>query len=149
LSGLFGVLSPMDLIFPYRLEMGTKLKVGQDKNLYEFWGNKITDYLSELGSEYLINCASEEYFSVINPKKLKQKIITPVFLNKEKGTNRKYKTIGIFAKKARGMFARFIIQEKIKTISLLKDFNLEGYIFDKSESTEDRPVFKREYKRKS
>ena len=86
LSGLFGLLSPLDLIFPYRLEMGTKFSVGGHKDLYGFWKEKVTKSLNEIDSSYLINCASEEYFSVVDPKKIKAKIITPVFFDREIGS---------------------------------------------------------------
>ncbi len=149
LSGLFGVLAPQDLIFPYRLEMGTKFVIGKNKNLCDFWREKVTDHLNELENEYLVNCASEEYFSVIDKKRIKAKIISPIFLDREKGTNEKYKNIGFFAKRARGMLSRFIILEKIKEPSKISNFNFEGYSYDKSQSKEDRPVFKREYLRKT
>jgi cytoplasmic iron level regulating protein YaaA (DUF328/UPF0246 family) len=149
LSGLFGVLAPQDLIFPYRLEMGTKFGIGKVKDLYGFWREKVTDHLNDLENEYLVNCASEEYFSVIDKKRIKAKIITPIFLDREKGTSGKYKNIGFFAKRARGMFSRFIILEKIKEPNQLLNFNFEGYTFDKSQSKEDRPVFKREFIRKT
>ncbi len=148
LSGLFGILSPLDLIFPYRLEMGTKLEIGDKRNLYSFWKDKVTSYLNEIESSYLINCASEEYFSVIDPKKLKAEVITPVFLDREKGTKDKFKNIGLFAKTARGMMANFIIKERIKDPDKIKDFDLAGYAFDPKESTNSKIIFKREYKRK-
>lgn len=149
LSGLFGILSPLDLIFPYRLEMGTNLSVGGHKDLYSFWKDKVTANLNEMDSSYLVNCASTEYFSVIDAKKLKAEVVTPVFLDREKGSKEKYKIIGIFAKAARGMMARFIIQERIKEPKNLREFDFEGYVFDQKESKESKPVFKREYKRKS
>ncbi|MFI5391790.1 MAG: YaaA family protein, partial [Bacteriovoracales bacterium] len=149
LSGLFGVLAPQDLIFPYRLEMGTKLGIGKNKDLYDFWREKVTDHLNKLENEFLVNCASDEYFSVIDKKRIKAKIINPIFLDREKGTSGKYKNIGFFAKRARGMLSRFIILEKINEPSKLSNFNFEGYTFDKSLSKEDRPVFKREFIRKT
>ena len=149
LSGTFGVLSPLDLIFPYRLEMGTKLEIGDHRDLYSYWKNKVTSYLNEMDNSYLINCASEEYFSVIDTKKLKAEVITPVFLDREKGTKDKFKNIGLFAKGARGMMAGFIIKEKIKNSDKIKDFNIAGYAFDPKESKNSKIIFKREYKRKS
>lgn len=149
LSGLFGILSPLDLIFPYRLEMGTRFGVDGQKDLYSFWKEKVTANLNETDSSYLINCASAEYFSVIDSKKIKAQIITPIFLDREMGSREKFKNIGLFAKKARGMMARFIIKERIKDPKKLKDFDFEGYVFDSQESKETKPVFKREYKRKS
>jgi len=149
LSGLFGILSPLDLIFPYRLEMGTNFGIGDHKNLYSYWKDKVTANLNKMESSYLINCASTEYFSVIDTKKIKAQIIHPIFLDREKGSKEKYKNIGLFAKKARGMMARFIIQERIKDPKNLKEFDFEGYVFEPKESKDTKPVFKREYKRKS
>jgi uncharacterized protein len=149
LSGLFGILSPLDLIFPYRLEMGTKFGIGNHRDLYGYWSEKVTANFNELDNSYLLNCASEEYFSVIDLKKLKAKVITPVFLDREKGTKDKFKNIGIFAKQARGMMASFMIKERIKDPEKIKDFNLAGYAFDAKESKNEKLIFKREYKRKS
>lgn len=144
LSGLYGVLRPLDLMQPYRLEMGTKLVTPRGKNLYDFWGEKITDLLnSDLknsGSNYIINLASNEYFSSVKKKKLDGEIITPVFKDDKNG---KYKIISFFAKKARGMMADYIIRNKITTIADLKKFNTAGYKFNKTESTETELVFLR------
>lgn len=142
LSGQYGLLKPLDLIQPYRLEMGTKLKVGRKHNLYQYWDSKITDALnSELNvNEPFVNLASKEYFKVIKPKLLKTPVITPVFKDYKDG---KLKMIGFFAKKARGLMVRYIIENEIATIEELKGFNLEGYAFDSNLSTESEFVFTR------
>jgi len=130
LSGFYGLVRPFDKILPYRLEMGTKLENPKGKNLYQFWGNNITNLLNddiEDKDDYVINLASDEYFRSINIKKLKSDVITPIFKEFKKGT---YKTIAIYAKKARGLMSRFIIEEKIKKPEALKNFNSEGYSFD-------------------
>jgi uncharacterized protein len=143
LSGLYGLVSPLDLIQPYRLEMGTKFPCGESKNLYEFWNRKITEQLHESlkKEKVLINCASNEYFKSVNTKVLEgAKIITPSFKEKKNG---EYKMIGLFAKKARGMMSRFIIQNQVKDVSGLSEFNLDGYKFNKKLSNEENPVFTR------
>lgn len=142
LSGLYGILKPLDLIQPYRLEMGTKLKMGTKLNLYQFWENKITKELnSELSdNELFINLASDEYFKAIKPKLLKVSVITPVFKDYKNG---KLKIIGFFAKKARGLMVRFIIENNISTIEELRKFNCEGYGFDANLSSENEMVFTR------
>lgn len=128
LSGLYGILKPLDLIQPYRLEMGTKIKLGNHHNLYDFWGDKMTDFLNEnlQENELFINLASNEYFSVINPKKLKTKIITPIFKD-YKGDG--LKIISFYAKKARGLMVRYLVKNQIDSIDDLKLFNYEGYNF--------------------
>lgn len=142
LSGLYGVLKPLDLIQPYRLEMGTKIRIGESKNLYEFWKNKITASLNvELKSEELfLNLASNEYFSVIDTKALKVPVITPVFMDYKEG---KLKIISFFAKKARGLMVRFIMDTNAATTEDLKSFNYEGYRFDGSLSKGNNLVFTR------
>ena len=142
LSGLYGLLKPLDLMQPYRLEMGTKITIGKNKNLYEFWKKKITNSLnSELKKDELfINLASNEYFDVIDKKTLKVPIITPEFKDYKDG---KLKMIGFFAKKARGMMVRFIIDTKAETIDDLKKFNYDGYAFDANLSNENKLVFTR------
>ena len=142
LSGLYGVLKPMDLIQPYRLEMGTKFKFKAHKNLYDFWGDDVTDKLNEelTKKDLIVNCASNEYFSVINQEKIKCQIITPVFKELRNGN---YKIISFNAKKARGMMARFIVQNKISKLSDLETFNLDGYKYNKKLSTELNPTFTR------
>ncbi|WP_062059909.1 peroxide stress protein YaaA [Aquimarina longa] len=134
LSGLYGVLKPLDLMQPYRLEMGTKLKVGRKDNLYEFWKKTITQQLNgELQEgELFINLASNEYFSVIDKKTLKVPVITPQFKD-WKGD--KLKMISFFAKKARGMMVRYIIDTGAETVEDLKGFNYEGYGFSEEYTT--------------
>ena len=142
LSGLHGVLRPLDLIKPYRLEMGTKLEIEKSKNLYEFWGDKLTlflnDSLEKTGSKYLVNLASNEYFSALISKKISTTIVDVKFLDNK---NDVYKTISFFAKKARGAMASFIIKNKIKKIEELKEFSDFGYMFDKTRSDKESLVF--------
>ena len=142
LSGQYGILKPLDLMQAYRLEMGTKLKMGRKKNLYEFWNKSITNHLnSELADDELfINLASNEYFKVIQPKLLKVPVITPVFKDYKNG---KLKIISFFAKKARGLMVRYIIDNAIETIDGLKGFNTEGYVYDANLSKENQLVFTR------
>lgn len=142
LSGLYGVLKPLDLIQPYRLEMGTNLKVGKTKNLYEFWKKTVTQSLNnELSeNELFINLASKEYSDVIDFKTLKGIHITPEFKDYKDG---KLKIISFFAKKARGLMVRYIIDNDCKTIEDLKDFNYENYRFDHSLSKGKKLVFTR------
>ncbi len=142
LSGQYGILKPLDLMQPYRLEMGTKLKVGRKDNLYRFWDTAITDTLNNelTDDEPFINLASNEYFKVVKPKLLKVPIITPVFKDYKNGT---LKMIAFFAKKARGMMVRYIIDNDIEVAEDLKGFNIEGYAFDTNLSTETEFVFTR------
>ncbi len=144
LSGLYGLLRPLDLMQPYRLEMGTKLKTDAGKNLYEFWGSVITDglnkQLKKIKSDTLINLASNEYFKAVKPGELNGQIITPAFKEYKNGD---YKMIGIYAKKARGMLSRFIIQNKLTDVDAIKDFAEEGYRFNKKLSKGNNWVFTR------
>ena len=142
LSGLYGILKPLDLIQPYRLEMGTKIAIGDNKNLYEFWKKKITASLnSELQKgELFINLASNEYFSAVDVKALKVPVITPDFMDFKDG---KLKMISFFAKKARGLMVRYIIDTNAETIDDLKAFNYEGYQFDANLSKDNKLVFTR------
>jgi len=144
LSGLYGLLKPLDLIYPYRLEMGTKMQTKKGKNLYEFWGNKITNHLNTLLKSHknkgVINLASVEYFSSVNPEELMGPCISPVFKDYKNG---KYKIISFYAKKARGMMARYIIQNKIDSLEALKTFDAGGYKYSKKDSGEFSPVFLR------
>ena len=137
LSGLYGILRPFDLIQPYRLEMGTKLKRGRADNLYQYWGTKLTDTLNkELEEgEIFINLASNEYFKAIKPKALKVPVITPVFKDLKNG---KLKVISFFAKKARGLMVRYIIDTNAQTLDDLKGFNYEGYSFSEEHSNTDK-----------
>lgn len=144
LSGLYGVLRPLDLMQPYRLEMGIKLSNKAGKDLYSFWGdtitNKLNQALGEQGDDILINLASDEYFKSVNPKKLPARIIKPVFLDEKNG---KFKVISFYAKKARGLMSRFIIQNRLTQPEQLKDFDLDGYFFADAESSAQELVFKR------
>ena len=145
LSGLYGVLKPLDLIQPYRLEMGTKLKYYRSKDLYEFWNpsitKKINEAVSESGSNVLINLASNEYFKSINKKKLKAEIVTPDFKDMNNG---EYKMISFFAKKARGLMTRFILENNITEVNDLQAFDYEGYNFNPRLSKPGNPVFTRD-----
>ena len=142
ISGLYGLLKPLDLIQPYRLEMGTKLKVGKAENLYKFWNTNIAEALNEelKEGEFLVNLASTEYFKAIDKKTLKAPIITPVFKDFKNGT---YKTIMTYAKKARGLMVRYIIDHNINTIEGLKAFTEDGYGFSETLSSTNELVFTR------
>lgn len=144
LSGLYGLLRPLDLMHPYRLEMGIKLANPQGKDLYTFWGDTITDALNRqaaaTGATALINLASEEYFKSVRPKALDVPVITPVF---EDFKNGKYKIISFYAKRARGLMARYAAVKGIKDPVKLKRFDVDGYAFDKAYSTDTSWVFRR------
>jgi len=144
LSGLYGALRPLDLIQAYRLEMGTRLQNPRGKNLYEFWGSQVTEYLnqdlSNFESPVLINLASNEYFKVIKPKLLKAKILTLAFKENKTGS---YKTIGIHAKRARGLMTNYIIKNRLTEAEQVKSFDLENYIFNAGLSSEKEWVFSR------
>ena len=142
LSGLYGLLRPLDEIEPYRLEMGSKLKGKHGKSLYEYWGNKISENLNQhaekIGSNILVNCASAEYFDAINRNSLLLKVITPIFMERKNG---KDKIISFYAKNARGAMARFIIQNRIQSEEYLKKFDLDGYKYNAEKSSEGKLVF--------
>jgi len=144
ISGLYGLLKPLDLIKPYRIDMGTSFATPKGENLYKFWGDKITDQLKknlkDSGSNVLINLASQEYFSAVNLKKLKTRIITPSFKDR---SNDKYAMISFFAKRARGMMSRFIIQNAISDYEMLVGFDAGGYHFNNELSKGDNWVFTR------
>lgn len=144
LSGLYGVLRAFDEIHPYRLEMGTKLKSERGKDLYAFWSGRITEqlqsYVDSSGSEWICNLASTEYFKSVKPKELGVPVITPVFQEVKDG---KAKVIGLMAKRARGMMARFIVENKVKTPKELMRFNQAGYTFQPSLSSDTNLVFQR------
>ncbi len=145
LSGLYGLLRPLDLMMPYRLEMGTKLKNSRGNNLYEFWGSIITDQinqdLAEIDAKLLVNLASDEYYKSVNEKNIQAEIIKPVFLDQKNG---KYKVISFYAKKARGLMARYLIENKLSQVEQLKAFDSEGYYFDAESSSDKELVFKRD-----
>jgi len=142
LSGLYGLLRPLDLMQPYRLEMGTKFANQRGANLYQFWGEIITDQLNKLfpasAKSVLVNLASNEYFKSVQPKNINAEIITPVFMD-QKGD--KYKIISFFAKRARGLMSAFIIKNKITDAEQLKTFNVDGYSFNSAMSDGNKWVF--------
>ncbi len=141
LSGLYGVLRPLDVLYPYRLEMGTKWAVTPaKKNLYQYWGDKLANAINAEEQDVIINVASNEYFKAVNPKKLKARVITPVFKEFKEG---EYKVIMVFAKNARGAMARFIVQNKVQDPEEIKLFNTGGYQYDANLSTENEWVFTR------
>ncbi|RWR00874.1 hypothetical protein ED28_15575 [[Pantoea] beijingensis] len=144
LSGLYGLLRPLDLMQPYRLEMGIKLSHPAGSDLYSFWGDTLTEMLNkaltEQGDDVLLNLASDEYFKAVKPKKLNARLIKPVFLDEKNG---KFKVISFYAKKARGLMSRYIILNRLKEPAHLKKFDLEGYAYSAQESTESEWVFKR------
>ncbi|MEW8691478.1 MAG: peroxide stress protein YaaA [Candidatus Thiodiazotropha endolucinida] len=144
LSGLYGVLRPLDLIQPYRLEMGTKLPNERGKDLYAFWGEQITQAINRdlkaQGDDILINLASNEYFKSIKPKLIQGRIITPQFKEKKSGA---YRMIGVFAKRARGLMSRYIIDNRLQDPQEIQDFDWDGYRFKKRLSKEDQWVFTR------
>ncbi len=144
LSGLYGALRPMDLIQPYRLEMKTRLKNPRGDNLYQFWGEKITQQLNESlegqTEKILVNLASNEYYKSVKPKVLKGKVLN---INFKETKDNKTRVIAIFAKKARGMMADFILRNRIQHVEDIKDFGSDGYKFNQKESTDDNWVFSR------
>jgi len=145
LSGLYGVLRPLDLMQPYRLEMGLKFNNSGGKNLYEFWGEDITAVLNKqlktLKSEVLVNLASNEYFKAVKPGALNAEVITPVFKDLKGG---KYRVVSFFAKKARGQMARYAIDKRLEDVADLKKFRTGGYRYNKAESTAREWVFTRD-----
>ena len=147
LSGLYGVLRPLDLMQPYRLEMGTSLETDRGKDLYTFWGDRITEQLNadlaeSPGANVLVNLASNEYFGSVDTSKVDARVITPTFLDSKNGGP--YKIVSFFAKRARGAMSGWIIKERIKSAKALTDFDGMGYRFDAERSTVDQPVFIRE-----
>lgn len=144
LSGLYGALKPLDLMQPYRLEMGTSFKNARGKDLYAFWGSRVTDSIKKVLEKQkkpvLLNLASEEYFKVLQPKELECQVIAPVFQDAKDG---KYKIISFYAKRARGLMARYVVENRITDPVDLKGFNLDGYKYYAAESKVDKPVFRR------
>jgi hypothetical protein len=145
LSGLYGVLRPLDLMQPYRLEMGTSLKHGKKNNLYQFWSTQIADYLNQQlagqNDPVIVNLASQEYFKSVDRKALQARVIECVFQDFKNG---QFKIISFFAKRARGLMARYAIQHKAKTVEQLQAFNAEGYSFAPDVSATDALVFRRQ-----
>ncbi|MGC1496280.1 MAG: peroxide stress protein YaaA [Sulfitobacter sp.] len=148
LSGLYGVLRPLDAIQPYRLEMGSRLKTRRGGNLYDYWRDDLSKALNDqaaaVGSDVLVNCASQEYFGAVALKALKLRVITPQFME-DKGDGKGPKIVSFFAKKARGAMARFIVQRRLTDADALRDFDLGGYAWQSDASTPERPVFVRPY----
>ena len=142
ISGLYGLLKPLDLIQPYRLEMGTKMPVGSNKNLYEFWRKKLTDSINEelMDDEVFLNLASNEYIKAIDTNVLKSPMITANFKEFKDGG---YKTVAIFSKRARGLMTRYIIDNKIGSIEGIKRFNSDRYLFSEALSSENELIFTR------
>ena len=145
LSGLYGLLRPLDSIEPYRLEMGSKLRGSHGNSLYEYWDDKISNKLNEhaekIGTDTLVNCASNEYFNVVKPNILSLRVITPIFMERKNGQE---KIISFYAKNARGAMARFIIQNRLVDFEEIKNFHLDGYVFDPHKSDENKYIFIRE-----
>lgn len=144
LSGLYGLLRPLDLIEPYRLEMGTSIRQGKSANLYEFWKTSIKKQLIEnmkaIDSETIINLASQEYFKSVPVKEIKKRIISPVFKDQKNG---EYKIISFYAKKTRGLMTRFLLQNQSNDPTILQAFSEDGYLFNPGLSEENEPVFTR------
>jgi cytoplasmic iron level regulating protein YaaA (DUF328/UPF0246 family) len=144
LSGLYGALRPLDLMQPYRLEMGTSFQNARGKDLYAFWGERVTESLKKLLEQQkkpvLLNLASEEYFKVLQAKNLDCPVISPIF---QDGKDGKYKIISFYAKRARGLMARYVVENRITDPADLKGFNLDGYKYVASESKPEKPLFRR------
>ncbi len=146
LSGLYGLLRPLDAIQPYRLEMGSRLKTRRGASLYDYWRDQLARALNAqaaaLGTDTLLNCASNEYFTAANTKALKLRVVSPVFLEDRDGER---KIVSFFAKKARGAMARFVIQHRLTDADGIRDFDSGGYAYDTEASAPDAPVFVRPY----
>ena len=144
LSGLYGILRPRDAIQPYRLEMGSRLKTPRGKSLYDWWGDRISGALNDqaeaLGTDVLVNCASQEYFGAVDLKALKLRVVTPVFMEDKGGAP---KIVSFYAKRARGAMARFVIQRRLTDPESLRDFDTGGYVYRPDLSEADKPVFVR------
>jgi len=145
LSGLYGLLRPLDAIEPYRLEMGSRLATDQGRTLYEYWGSSLAEALNaqaaQTGADLLVNCASQEYFGAVDPAALKLRVITPVFMDVKNGEP---KIISFHAKKARGAMARYIVRHRLTEADALREFDTGGYAFDPDRSEGDRLVFLRD-----
>ncbi|MEP5153427.1 peroxide stress protein YaaA [Planktotalea sp.] len=146
LSGLYGVLRPLDGIQPYRLEMGSRLKTRRGASLYDYWrtdlSKKLNDQAEVVGTDTLVNCASQEYFGAVAPKALKLRVVTPVFMELKDG---KAKIVSFFAKKARGAMARYVVQNRLTNADDIKSFDTGGYAFQPDMSEGDKFVFLRDY----
>jgi len=145
LSGLYGLLRPFDAIQPYRLEMGSRLKTRRGRNLYDYWRDQIAKALNAqadaVGTDLLVNCASQEYFGAVDPKALRLKVLTPQFLELKNGTP---KIVSFYAKRARGSMARFIVENRLTEAEQILDFDLGGYAHAPDLSEPDKPAFLRE-----
>lgn len=146
LSGLYGLLRPLDAIQPYRLEMGSRLKTRRGGSLYDYWRDQLSGALNaqaeQVGASALVNCASQEYFTAVAPKALRLRVVTPVFMEDKGGAP---KIVSFFAKRARGAMARFIVQNRLSDPASLEGFDTGGYAFNPQMSEPDRPVFLRPY----
>lgn len=147
LSGLYGVLRPLDLMQPYRLEMGTKLSTDRGDTLYDFWGGRITDVLNadlaeSPGPDVVVNLASNEYFSAVDTSRLDGRLVTPRFL--DRGKDGSYRIVSFFAKRARGMMAAHLVTSRARTVKAVREFAADGYRFDPDRSTADEPTFVRD-----
>jgi cytoplasmic iron level regulating protein YaaA (DUF328/UPF0246 family) len=144
LSGLYGLLRPLDGLQPYRLEMGSRLKTPRGKNLYEYWGSQIAEALNaqaeQIGAQVLVNCASQEYFGAVDLKALKLQVVTPVFMELKNGTP---KIVSFYAKRARGAMARYVIQHRLCEAEALQGFDAGGYCYQPELSEPQKPVFLR------
>lgn len=148
LSGLYGLLRPLDAIQPYRLEMGSRMKTRRGGNLYDYWRDDLSKALNAqaetLGTDVLVNCASQEYFGAVAPKALKLRVVTPAFME-DKGDGKGPRIVSFFAKKARGAMARHIIQNRLTDAEDVTGFTSGGYVYQPGLSTSDKPVFVRDY----
>ncbi len=146
LSGLYGLLRPLDLMQPYRLEMGTRVANRRGKDLYQFWGNTLTDtlnaYMDEQGQSTLLNLASNEYFKAVQPSRLKANLVNVDFKDQKNG---EYKIISFYAKKARGMMARYVIRNRIESVAGLCSFDVDGYYFSAEQSSPNHLIFLRDH----
>lgn len=144
LSGLYGLLRPLDGMQPYRLEMGSRLQTPRGKNLYQFWGDQIAIALNEqaehIGSDVLVNCASQEYFGAVDLSVLQPRVVTPIFMENKNGTP---KVVSFYAKRARGAMTRFIIQNRLQESDSLLEFDSGGYVYQPKLSSQEKPVFLR------
>ncbi len=146
LSGLYGLLRPLDLIQPYRLEMGTRLRTERGKDLYQWWGNEVTDLVKadleeSPGTDVIVNLASGEYFSVIDPSRLGVRVISPRF--EDRDDDGKPRIVSFHAKRARGLMASWLVRSRVRTASAVTNFEADGYTFDSARSTKDTPIFVR------
>ncbi|MDO5736877.1 MAG: peroxide stress protein YaaA [Propionibacteriaceae bacterium] len=146
LSGLYGVLRPLDVIQPHRMEMGTKLKTARGKTLYKWWGSRVTDQLKadldeSPGTSVIVNLASNEYFGVVDTDRLGARVISPRFEDRDE--DGKPRIVSFHAKRARGLMASWLVRNRVRTASAVTDFEADGYIFDPTRSTKDTPIFVR------